>query len=56
MELLTNKSDIKRQILPAADINKPVNVEMKIKLRQIANVVSFTCAEYYNAALVNVVK
>ena len=35
-----NNSDTKKQILPAPDINKPVNVEIGVKLRQIANVVS----------------
>ncbi|XP_028416049.1 neuronal acetylcholine receptor subunit alpha-5-like [Dendronephthya gigantea] len=37
LELLMNNSNVNRQILPASHINKPVNVEMGIKLRQIAN-------------------
>ena len=40
LEFLTNSSEIKKEILPAPDINIPVNVEVKIKLRQIADVVS----------------
>ena len=40
LEFLTNKSDLTKEILPAPDINKPVNVEVRIKLRQIADVVS----------------
>ncbi|XP_028397345.1 neuronal acetylcholine receptor subunit alpha-5-like [Dendronephthya gigantea] len=38
LEFLTNNSDIKKEILPAPVINKPVNVEVRIKLRQIADV------------------
>ncbi|XP_028413861.1 neuronal acetylcholine receptor subunit alpha-5-like [Dendronephthya gigantea] len=38
LELLMNNSNVNRQILPASHNNKPVNVEMGIKLRQIANV------------------
>ena len=38
MKYLTNNSELMKEILPAQDINTPVNVNVKIYLRQITNV------------------
>ena len=46
MEYLTNNSEIVKEILPARDNNTPVDVKIKIKLRQITDVVSSLISIY----------
>ncbi len=46
MEYLTNNLKIVKEILPARDINTPVDVKIKIKLRQITDVVSSLISIY----------
>ena len=40
MKYLTNNSELVKEILPAQNINTPVDVNVKIYLRQITKVVS----------------
>jgi hypothetical protein len=46
VEYLTNNSERVKEILPARDNNTPVDVKIKIKLRQITDVVSSLISLY----------
>ena len=47
VKYLTNNSELMKEILPAHDINTPVDVNVKIYLRQITIVVSMATRIYF---------
>ena len=47
VKYLTNNSELMKEILPAQDINTSVDVNVKIYLRQITNVVSIATSLHF---------